>query len=115
MTSDLFLAAPDDLVWLEPWESVKDSGDVFDCELRREIAEEHVLNGVPVVAVARRTDCDDVLFATADRLNPLAVVHLTWGNVVIDSRSPYTTFYEGWRDWIDRCLIPDHNDCSEPG
>jgi hypothetical protein len=48
-------------------------------------------------------------------LNRLAVVHLTWGKVVIDSRSPYTTFYKGWRDWIDRCLIPDHNDCSEPG
>jgi hypothetical protein len=116
MSSDLLVAAPADFVWLEPWEPVSDSADILICELRRELAEEHVLFKVPVAAVARRTDSDDVLFATIESSKPLAVVHLTWsGRSEPDPLWPHTTLYDGWQDWIVRCQIPDHRDWLEKG
>jgi hypothetical protein len=114
MSSDLFLPAPADLVWLQPWATVAAEGEDLVRELRCELSDRHLLFGVPVVAVARRTDCDDVLFATADPCKPLAVVHLTWRGVTEpDARWPRTKLYENWRDWIDRRLIPDHRDHSK--
>ena len=116
MSSDLFLAVPDDFVWLKPWESVNDSGDVFVSELRRELAEGHILFSVTVAAVARRTDCDDVLFATADPSKPLAAVHLTWsGRAEPDPPWPHTMLYQSWQDWITRRQMPDHKRWMEEG
>lgn len=109
MSSDSFLAPPDNLVWLEPWESADDSADVLVRELRRELFEEHILFSVPVVAVARRSNSDDVLFATTEQSKALAVVHLTWsGGTEPNPLWPHTTLYSDWQDWINRCQIPDH-------
>ena len=114
MSSGLFLPAPADLVWLEPWTIVAVEGEDLVRKPRCELSDRHILFGVPVAAIARRSDCDNVLFATADPSKPLAVVHLTWkGGTEHDARWPRTKLYENWRDWIDRCLIPDHREYSE--
>ncbi len=114
----LFLQAPSEMRWVNPWERLKDGSDALVKELQKEMSPQHVLYGVPVVAVARRIDCDDVLFAVDDSAKPLAVVHLTWtGKVEHDPQWPSTTLYRDWQDWIERCLVPDHRayfDISEP-
>ena len=105
MSAEGTLRLPEDFEWPDPWEPVTDSGETLVDELRRELPAGHVLSGVPAVAVARRTDCDDVLFATSDPSKLLALVHLTWsGQVEPDPRWPRTTLYDGWQDWIERCL-----------
>jgi hypothetical protein len=69
-----------------------------------------------VVAVARRIDCDDVLFATSNPAMPLAVVHLTWtGHMSFNPRTPYTTGYMNWQDWNEQCLLPDHREFCRDG
>jgi hypothetical protein len=100
---------PDDIKWLAPWQPVKSAGDNLVKELRQELSEYHILHGVRVVAVARRVDRDDVLFTTADPAKPLAVVHLTFtGDREREPQWPWTTIYNNWQDWIDRCMLPDH-------
>ena len=47
-------------------------------ELLREVGVGHPLHGLPVRTLARRQDCDDVLFAIEDGTERVAVVHLTW-------------------------------------
>src|SRR5262245_36198653 len=110
------LLIPDTMDWLKPWEPLKDSGEVYVVELRKELGSRHVLFDVPVRAIARHVGCDDVLFATADPANPLAVVHLTWASrTEPDPRWPCTTLYRNLQDWIERRLHPDHRDYSGTG
>lgn len=112
----MFLEPPPDLEWHRPWERLKDAGEALVSELQKELSPQHVLHGVPVVAVARRIDCDDVLFVIADASKPLAVVHLTWaGETERDPRWPSTTLYQSWQDWIERCLVPDHQEYGPSG
>lgn len=110
----MFLAPPEELEWLEPWCRLEDNdqNDVWLVkELQKEICSQHVLYGLSVMGVARRGDNDDVLFATSDPISPLAVVHLTWtGRRESDPHWPSTTLYKDWQDWIQRCLLPDHED-----
>jgi hypothetical protein len=107
---------PPTLNWLEPWEPLKDSGESFVDELRKELPSRHVLFDVPVRAIARHVARDDVLFATTDSENPLAVVHLTWaGRSESDPQWPHTTLYTSWQDWIERRLNPDHREYSGAG
>jgi hypothetical protein len=97
-----------------PWQGLQGSGAALVRELARELPHGHVLDGLPVVALARRVDCDDILFATADPAKPLAVVHLTWtGSRERDPTSPWTTLYQSWQDWAERCLVPDHKEYYE--
>jgi hypothetical protein len=110
MTRDV----PDDIEWLEPWVPLTDSGDSLVRELQSELSDGHILHGITVAAVARRGDCDDVLFATADPSKPLAVVHLTWKNKPeTNPQWPYTTTYGSWQEWTERCLIPDHDEFND--
>jgi hypothetical protein len=112
----MFPDPPAQLEWLEPWQRLEGSGDAFVRELQKEIAPRHVLHGLSVIAVARRIDRDDVLFATHDPTKALAVVHLTWASrSETDPQWPFTTLYESWQDWIDRCLLPDHEEYSGNG
>ncbi len=67
--------------WLTPWFSIaNDSAQMVELEqeLHRELAVGHPLYGLPVRALGRRQDCDDVLFALEDGTGRVAVVHLTW-------------------------------------
>jgi hypothetical protein len=50
----------------------------FEDEYAVEIAKGHPLYGVLVRAIAKRQDCDDVLFELLRHLCEYAVVHLTW-------------------------------------
>jgi hypothetical protein len=107
---------PPQLEWLEPWQRLEGPGDAFVNELQKEVSPQHALHGVPVVAIARRMDCDDVLFATADRTMPLAVVHLTWSSrTEVDPQWPSTALYKSWGDWTERCLLADHEEYSGDG
>ena len=63
------------LEWLPPWEPTDED---FGVELAREVGPGHPLFDRPTVAVARRVDCDDVLFWLPAGPAALAVVHLTW-------------------------------------
>jgi hypothetical protein len=105
--------------WLEPWQRLEGPDDALVREplvreLEKELPPQHVLRGVSVVPVARRIDCDDVLFATTDPLKPLAVVHLTYSTET-DPNWPHTTLYASWSDWIERCLLPDSEEYSRYG
>jgi hypothetical protein len=107
----MFPEPPPEIEWLPPWQRLDGTGDEFVTELWRELPSQHVLHGLLAVAVARRSDCDDVLFVTNDPMSPLAVVHLTWaGRKESDPRRPSTSLYKDWRDWVERCLLPDHED-----
>jgi len=61
------------------WELIaSDESGPFEDEYAIEIAKGHPLYGVPVKAIARRKDCDDVLFRLLRHLCTYVVVHLTW-------------------------------------
>lgn len=112
----MFLHIPDTMDWRTPWEPLKDSGEVYVVELRKELGSRHVLFDVPVRAIARHVECDDVLFATGDPANPLAVVHLTWASRrEPDPRWPCTTLYRNGQDWTERCLHSNHRSYSGTG
>ncbi len=55
-----------------------DTSARFEDEYAVEIAKGHPLYGVPVKAIAKRRDCDDVLFSVLRHLCEYVVVHLTW-------------------------------------
>jgi hypothetical protein len=60
-------------------------------------------------AVARRQDCDDVLFVSADEPKVVAVVHLTYAKrPESDPRWPTTTFFDSMEDWLERGMKQDH-------
>src|SRR5262249_45700708 len=65
--------------WLAPWHPIGDTTQVegIQKELRRELSPGHPLYAIPTRAIARREDCDDVLFSTNDGTGRVAVVHLT--------------------------------------
>jgi hypothetical protein len=67
--------------WLVPWYSVADDAAQvagMKRELRRELSPGHPLFQLPVRALARRQDCDNVLFTVEVGIGWVAVVHLTW-------------------------------------
>ena len=96
--------------WLIPWHPLEggtpDDGTVR--ELRREMCRGHVLHGVPVRPVARRQDCDDVLFELLDGTGRLAVVHLTYARET-DPQWPETTLFDRWQDF-ERQMREEHAD-----
>ena len=100
-----------DVEWLEPWHPTKPG---LEAELAREVSSQHPLSGRRAVAVARRHDCDDVLFFLPDGPSPLAVVHLTWARER-ETRPewPYAEFYSSLQDWIERCMRQDHAEIQQ--
>jgi hypothetical protein len=109
-------AIPSDVTWLTPWHPIDggapDDGTVR--ELRREISARHVLHGVPVRPVARRQDCDDVLFELLDGTGRLAVVHLTYSTrPEPDPRWPETTLFDGWPHFDRDAMQPDHTQWTQ--
>jgi hypothetical protein len=69
-------------------------------ELQRELSAGHPLFGLPVKTLARRQDCDDVLFALQDGTGRVAVVHLTWTHSPPE-RPPWpgTTLFQSLEIW----------------
>jgi hypothetical protein len=75
-------------------------------ELRRESPSGHPLHGVSVALVARRSDCDDVLFRLCDGSNRYAVVHLSFA-VERDPRWPSTEVFDSLAEFAAERLFPD--------
>jgi len=95
---------------LEPWLSV--SGDeclMLEAELLKEMRDDHVLARISCTAVARRCDCDDVLFITDFPKGLLAIVHLTWsGHPDQYAQWPHTTFFDSWEAFEKEEMLPEH-------
>ncbi len=68
-------------------------------QLQRETPPGHVLHSVPVVALARRMDNDDVLFRLDDGTARVAVVHLTYASGS-DPRWPATELFDSAAAWL---------------
>ena len=90
---------------LEPWTRVTNAQGLED-ELARELVPGHRLHGrTTLKALARRTDCDDVLFGD-DTL--AAVVQLTWGKQA-DPATPSAELYPSLELWVAMRMNPDHD------
>jgi hypothetical protein len=91
-----------EIEWLEPWKAIAaDRQAYFAAELRAEVSHKHPLYGVEAQSIARRIDCDDVLFHLRDGARPFAVVHLTYGGREEDPRWPTIQFFDSLGDWIN--------------
>jgi hypothetical protein len=89
----------------EPWAKVDADGQRLEAELKKEVGPKHQLFGKLAKAIARRADCDDVLFEIAGDTNEYAVVHLTWsGSTERDPRWPATTLFSSLDAWRDGCM-----------
>jgi len=94
---------------LEPWFAVTSEALQLEDELAAELGPRHPLRGRNMRAIARRHDCDDVLFVSVDEPRVVAVVHLTYSNrPELDSRWPSTTSFDSMQDWIESGMRPDH-------
>jgi hypothetical protein len=97
-------------VYLDPWTAVHtEQATRLEEELRREVAEGHVLHGRPARAIARRVDRDDVLFELQDD-HACAVVHLTWCQGVERPPWPSTHIFESLSAWMNKAMHDDHRD-----
>src|SRR6185369_15896082 len=85
--------------WLDPWYG-ESSG--LERELASEVSLQHPVSQVEAVAVAHRSDNDDVLFFLPKSTLPLAVVHLTWRKEMI-AEWLVTRFYSSLADFIEHC------------
>jgi hypothetical protein len=97
--------------YLEPWIAVTNHAANLEAELRREVSEGHPLHARSPIAIAQRTDTDDVLFRMNETGPRYAVVHLTWrGEPEPESRWPETRFFETMDQWKNFCMVPDHEE-----
>ena len=96
--------------WLEPWDAVT-SGQELEGQLRREVGPGHPLHGIAARTLARRGDCDDVLFALEDGTGRVAVVHLTWTRSPPEQPPwPSTRLYASLEEWARTGMAEDHAD-----
>jgi hypothetical protein len=95
----------EDLALLEPWAAVANALGL-EAELARELAPGHRLYGrAGLRAIARRTDCEDVLFVS-DAV--AVVVQLTWAKEQ-EPTLPATELFASIDDWVTRRMNPDHD------
>lgn len=80
-------------------------------ELRRELSAGHPLHNLPARTLARRQDCDDVLFAVDDGTERVAVVHLTWTqNPPAFPPFPWSVLYPSLAAWAAEGMRADHEE-----
>lgn len=97
------------VIWKEPWESIDSDSHELESELQSEIGEGHLLEGKPAKAIARRIDCDDVLFKLSDE--SLVVVQLTWSSKKEnDPFWPYTEVYDSLDSFSNERMELDATD-----
>lgn len=97
--------------WLTPWHLIASADERFGLlsELRRELPQDHPLFASDVLPIARRQDCDDVLFGLND--GRVAVVHLTWsGKTEPTAEFPWTTIFESMDSFVEHCMKPEHEE-----
>jgi hypothetical protein len=101
--------------WLPPWWDITEKGRefaaAFEQVLLREVAPGHPLYEIPVEAIGRRDDNDDVLFRLLDGSDRLAVVHLTWTqNPPERPPWPATELYSDLQKWVEEGMQADHEE-----
>jgi hypothetical protein len=84
----------------DPWIGTTAADSKLEDEAGREIGPDHVLWNRRLRALARRCDCDDVLFAVGDSPQ-VCVVHLTWSNARERTGFPATLVFPTLLDWCD--------------
>src|SRR5262245_16040673 len=97
--------------WLIPWHPIADASEQGGLlsELRRELPREHPLFGLDVSPIARRQDCDDVLFSVKD--GRVAIVHLTWsGKTEPIADFPWTVIFESMESFVEQSMKPEHKE-----
>lgn len=98
------------MTWLEPRQPIGDGGRLEN-ELQREMSSTHPVHNVAVKAVARRYDCDEVLFEILDGSGRLAVVHLTWSaSGESQPNWPKIRVVPDWRTFVDEVMARDNAD-----
>ncbi len=91
--------------WPEGWEQVPpNTQQALEAELRREISSGHPLYAANFQAIARRGDCDDVMFAL-DGSSTVAVVHLSYG-METGADWPHTQLYGSLGEWSKSEMQP---------
>jgi len=77
-------------------------------QLQREIPDGHLLSNKALKTIARRQDCDDVLFELINDEFIYAVVHLTWATHKLSNQSyPLAWLYKNWQDLYDNRILVD--------
>lgn len=104
-------------VLLPPWRWLTGGGDEFVGELRRAVGPSHLLHGKTVLPLARRSDCDDVLYLVEETARPFIVVHhfTPKGCPQRMPHLPSLALYDDWDDWASRCMRPEHRDYMRDG
>ena len=95
--------------WLVPWHPIESDDErrgLLD-EFQREVGRDHPLADIAVSPIARRQDCDDVLFSVAD--GRVAIVHLTWsGKTESNSELPIYHFFDSLEIFVEESMKPEH-------
>ena len=102
---------------IKPWHSLADESPAYArgliAELKRELAPTHPLFNQTVAAIARRYDCDDVLFYWGESPGRYAVVHLTWtGKQERWPSWPETNLYDSFDAFVDQRMKVDADEYS---
>ena len=99
--------------WREPWWCFcledESFGRDLETEFRAELGQTHSLYPANPTAraIAKREDCDDVLFWLPDAAASFAIVHLTWkGRPSDDPALPLSTSFASLDRFVERELIP---------
>lgn len=94
-----------------PWELVSDQATAKGLvrEAKREVFWRHPLRGKRLSALARRIDCDDVLFEI-DSGPKVAVVHLTWSGRWERKGFPWTEIFDSFDDFLATRMTEDCRD-----
>jgi hypothetical protein len=95
--------------WRIPWHPIVNADEQRGllAELRRELPQAHPLYGSNVTSIARRQDCDDVLFRIDD--GRVAIVHLTFsGKTEPTAELPWTTIFESLELFVEKSMKPEH-------
>jgi hypothetical protein len=89
--------------WPPPFSPIEYPEDkpAFEAELQRELKPGHALFGIPVAAIGRRYDQDDVLFELLDGSGRVAEVHLTWAGEHERPPWPGTALFGSFADWVE--------------
>jgi predicted trehalose synthase len=88
--------------WPYPFSAIEHADDksAFEAELRREVKPGHPLFELPVAAIGRRYDQDDVLFEVNDGSGRVAEVHLTWAGEREQPPWPGTALFASFAEWV---------------
>lgn len=99
--------------WFEPWWSTEcmdnQFHETFVRQLALEISPGHEMFELPIRLIGRGLG-DDALFEILDGSGRVAVVHLTWSKPRERLPRPITVFYTGMENWIETCMLPEHQE-----